>query len=204
MMMKTTPYTLNKIISKASSTLIVVLALWSTVAWSHTVVSDAVVPSVGDQAPDFSLNSLDGVPVKLSKELKNGPVILIMLRGWPGYQCPFCTRQVGDFLAHAKEIEATGASVILVYPGSADKLKEHAEEFRGNKDIPGNFKLLIDPDYVFTRAYGLRWDAQGETSYPSTFVIDKSSTIRYALVSKAHGGRPAAVDVIKVVSALGK
>jgi hypothetical protein len=32
----------------------------------------------------------------LSTELAHGPVVLVMLRGWPGYQCPFCTRQFGD------------------------------------------------------------------------------------------------------------
>jgi peroxiredoxin Q/BCP len=162
-----------------------------------------VTPKVGDKASDFTLAALDGSQVKLSTELAHGPVVLVMLRGWPGYQCPFCTRQFGDFLGHAKDLEATGARVIFVYPGSADQVKPRATEFTANKDMPSNFRFLVDPDYVFTLAYGLRWDAPKETSYPSTFVIDKTSTVRFAQISKAHDGRAAATDVMKALAAIG-
>src|SRR5579871_2421097 len=133
------------------SVLVVIMIFSALPAMAQTQKDNGSTPNVGEKAQDFTLNTLDGVPVKLSGELRQGPVILIVLRGWPGYQCPYCTRQVGDFMGHRKEIEAIGARVILVYPGPAEKLKEHAEEFRGNKDIPANFKLLIDPDFVFTR-----------------------------------------------------
>jgi len=167
------------------------------------VLAAGLTPKVGDKASDFTLAALDGSQVKLSTELAHGPVVLVMLRGWPGYQCPFCTRQFGDFLGHAKDIEATGARVIFVYPGPADQVKQRAAEFTANKDMPSNFRFLVDPDYVFTLAYGLRWDAPKETSYPSTFVIDKTSTVRFAQISKAHDGRAAATDVMKALAAAG-
>lgn len=167
------------------------------------VLAAGLTPKVGDKASDFTLAALDGSQVKLSTELAHGPVVLVMLRGWPGYQCPFCTRQFGDFLGHAKDLEATGARVIFVYPGPADQVKQRAAEFTANKDMPSNFRFLVDPDYVFTLAYGLRWDAPKETSYPSTFVIDKTSTVRFAQISKAHDGRAAATDVMKALAAAG-
>jgi peroxiredoxin len=160
------------------------------------------IPKVGDKAPAFALNTLDGTQVSLSTELARGPVVLIMLRGWPGYQCPFCTRQFGDFLTHAKDLEATGARVVWVYPGPADQVRQRAQEFTANKALPANFRFVTDPDYGFTTAYGLRWDAKGETSYPSTFVIDAKSTVRFAQVSRAHDGRASAADVLKALAAL--
>jgi peroxiredoxin Q/BCP len=166
------------------------------------MLAAGVTPKVGDKASDFTLAALDGSQVKLSTELAHGPVVLVMLRGWPGYQCPFCTRQFGDFLGHAKDLEATGARVIFVYPGPADQVQQRATEFTANKDMPSNFRFLVDPDYVFTLAYGLRWDAPKETSYPSTFVIDKTSTVRFAQISKAHDGRAAAADVMKALAAV--
>src|SRR5689334_11414185 len=75
------------------------------------------IPAVGKRAPDFTLESTNGTRLTLSTELKNGPVVLVLLRGFPGYQCPFCVRQFGEFLAHGKELEAAGARVIWVYPG---------------------------------------------------------------------------------------
>ena len=160
-------------------------------------------PTVGTPAPDFTLSGLDGGSVKLSAEIKEGPVVLILLRGWPGYQCPFCTRQFGDFLAHAKALHDAGAKVIFVYPGPAENLHRHAEDFRANRKLPENFKFAIDPDYVFTNAYGLRWDAKNETAYPATFVIDRSGTVRFVLISHEHGGRAAAADVLKALAGIG-
>lgn len=161
-------------------------------------------PQVGDKAPDATWTALDGQPGKLSQHLTEGPVVLVVLRGWPGYQCPICTRQVGQFLAHAESLQAARARVILVYPGPADRLREHAHEFLGGKNLPPHFSLVIDPDFAFTLRYGLRWDAPGETAYPSTFVIDRQGMVRYAKVSKTHGDRASALEVLQTLKALPK
>src|SRR5260370_34486047 len=96
------------------------------VGWSRPQEDSPTTPRVGDKALDFSLASIDGHRVTLSNELTQGPVVLVLLRGWPGYQCPFCTRQFGDFLSHAKELSATETRVILIYPGPSDQLRAHA------------------------------------------------------------------------------
>jgi hypothetical protein len=48
--------------------------------------SAAEPPKLGDAAPDFALNTLDGKTVTLSAETANQPVVLVVLRGWPGYR----------------------------------------------------------------------------------------------------------------------
>ena len=45
------------------------------------------------------------------------PVVLVVLRDFPGHQCPLCNRQVAEFTSHASEF--VGASVLMVYPGPA-------------------------------------------------------------------------------------
>ncbi len=181
------------------------IAMAAALVCQPSLVAQGGAPMmVGDKAPDFTLAALDGRQVTLSTELTHGPVVLVMLRGWPGYQCPFCTRQFGDFLSHAQDVAAQGARVIFVYPGPADQVNKRAEEFTANKEMPSIFRFLVDPTYVFTRAYGLRWDAPNETSYPSTFVIDRTSTVRFAQISKAHDGRALATDVLQALAALGR
>ncbi len=162
----------------------------------HAMASAAAVPKVGDKAPDFTLAQIDGKKLTLSAELKSGPVVLIVGRGWVGYQCPFCNRQFGDFLKAATDIEAAGARVVWVYPGPTDEVQKRAEEFAQGKAFPPNFRFVLDPNYAFTQSYDLRWDAPQETAYPSTFVIDRAGIVRYALVSTSHGGRATAADVI--------
>lgn len=159
-------------------------------------------PAVGDTAPDFSLNALDGSPIRLSTLTQQGPVVLLVLRGWPGYQCPICTKQVADFMAHQKDLQSAGARILMVYPGPSDQLKDHAEEFLHGKGLPEQFYFVIDPDFTFTNAYGLRWNAPKETAYPSTFVIDSKNIIRYAHTSHTHGDRSSAPDVLKTLSTL--
>jgi peroxiredoxin Q/BCP len=155
-------------------------------------------PRMGDIASDFTLSTVDGEKAQLSRLRKEGPVVLMVLRGFPGYQCPVCNTQVGQLLASAKKLKELKANVVLVYPGSADGLKQHAEEFIRGKTLPDNFYLVLDPDFAFTNSYHLRWEAKSETAYPSTFVIDSDGKIQFAKISMTHGGRASAEEVLKV------
>ncbi|MEX2112363.1 MAG: peroxiredoxin family protein [Pirellulales bacterium] len=168
----------------------------STVA---VAAGPAKAPREGYKPPDFTLNTLDGEPFMLYDQLKKSSVVLVVLRGYPGYQCPICMIQVGELVKQAEQLAAANAHVVLVYPGPAENLDEKAAEFIKNRQLPENFSFVVDPDYTFTNAYGLRWDAPKETAYPSTFVIDRQGTVRLAVISKSHGGRAKAADVIKVL-----
>jgi peroxiredoxin len=169
--------------------------------WSMPTAAQNRLPVVGDRAPDFTLPSIDGTPVTLSKEVAHGPVVLVLLRGWPGYHCPYCVRQFGEFLGRRDELEATGARVVWIYP-AASKADIHIDGFIGDKNVPAFFRLLIDPGFRFTDQYGLRWDAPGETSYPTTFVIDRAGIVRFVHTSRSHGGRTPVADVLSALAAL--
>jgi thioredoxin-dependent peroxiredoxin len=164
----------------------------------------AEIPKVGEKAPDFSLKALDGQTVRLSELTARGNVVLVVLRGWPGYQCPICDRQVQDFIGIKSEFGEAKAQIIFVYPGPADDLKAHAEEFKGwkGKQWPNEFLCVLDPNYTMVNAYALRWDAPRETSYPSTFVLDSKGTVRFAKISRTHGDRTRAADVLAEVKKL--
>lgn len=155
-----------------------------------------VGPKVGEEAKDFELAAVGGEKVKLSKAAEAGPVVLVVLRGYPGYQCPVCTTQFAEFRGKAEAFKKAGAQVLFVYPGPADGLKDKASEFVKGKDYPAHFTILLDPDYAFTTAYGLRWDARHETAYPSTFVVDGERKVAFAKVSTTHGGRAKVDDVL--------
>src|SRR5438270_12993160 len=65
----------------------------------------ATPPKIGDEAPDFTLKTLHGATMNLHKETAKRDVVLVVLRGWPGYQCPLCEKQVHDLAMNAAEIE---------------------------------------------------------------------------------------------------
>jgi len=128
-----------------------VLAMSATVI---AMTADATPPAVGDKAPDFTLSTVEGKQVQLSGITAKSRVALIVLRGFPGYQCPYCHTQVQDFMKRAESFAEAGTHVILVYPGPSDNLGTRATEFMKGKTLPENFDLLIDPDYKFTNQYG--------------------------------------------------
>jgi peroxiredoxin Q/BCP len=175
-----------------------VLALLS--GFLIAVARGATAPTVGQIAPDFTLDDLDACSVQLSDLTSKGGVVLVVLRGWPGYQCPLCNQQAHNFAKTAEKFKAAGAHVVMVYPGPADDLKAHAKDFLSDKNWPKNFDLVLDPDYSFTRAYGLRWDAPSETAYPSTFVIAKGGKITFSHISHQHGDRVEAETILKLLS----
>jgi peroxiredoxin len=158
--------------------------------------------TVDQRAMDFTLKTLQEETFELSQRLAEGPVVILVLRGWPGYQCPICTRQVGQFLARAEDLKAAGAQVVLIYPGPAENLEVHAREFAHEMVLPDHFTFVTDPDYAFTKGYGLRWDAPRETAYPSTFVIDREGIVRFAKVSRTHGDRADIAGVFAVLATL--
>jgi peroxiredoxin len=159
-------------------------------------IAAAAPPTIGEKAPDFKLSTPEGKTVQLSEFEAKGPVVLVVLRGYPGYQCPYCNRQVQDFKQKSPGFAEAGTRVVLVYPGPPQDLGAKANEFLADKKLPENFDLVLDPGYEFTNMYGLRWDAPHETAYPSTFLIDRQGVIFFSKIVKEHGGRTTAAEIL--------
>ena len=159
-------------------------------------------PAVGAKAPDFTLSTPTGKTVTMLAEQRGHGLVLVVLRGFPGYQCPYCVKQVHDFVDHASDFAATGTRVLLVYPGPPADLDQHAKEFLEKQaELPSNIVLVTDPDYKMTNLYGLRWDAPQETAYPSTFILDKKGMIVFEKISHSHGDRLSAQDALAHLAA---
>ena len=153
-------------------------------------------PAIGDKAPDFTLKDLGDKAVSLSDSLKGGPAVVVVLRGYPGYQCPICTKQFAELLSKSKNFAESKAKVVFIYPGPAMDLDKYAKEFIGGKSFPDNFRFVTDPDYKITELYHLRWNAPAETAYPSTFVVDSKGIVRFAKVSHSHGDRASSSEIL--------
>jgi peroxiredoxin Q/BCP len=156
-------------------------------------------PPVGADAPDFTLRSLAGGNVTLSSVVDEGPVALVVLRGYPGYQCPVCSRQVHDFITNADAFAEAGARVLFVYPGPSDDLQSRAQEFVEDKTFPDHFSMLLDPDFTVTNLYGVRWNEGSQTAYPSTFLVDETGTVTFQKVSDGVRGRTSGAEMAEML-----
>ena len=172
-----------------------------------------VTPDVGGKAPDFTLKALDGKPVSLGSLLAKSDVALVFLRGYPGYQCPYCQKQVHAFAEDTAKFAAQNVQVLLVYPGettttrmskdSAAPVESAPLDQRGTEfldkegTLPANVHFVTDPGFKVVFQYGLRWDAPHETAYPSTFLISRrGGVVLYRKISRTHGDRATTEDVL--------
>jgi len=152
---------------------------------------------VGDRVIDFDLPVVGGEEyLSLSDEYKQGAVVVIVLRGFPGYQCPECSRQIGSLANRAKTLAKAAHRVILVYPGQAPLIRR-AEEFKGSRRLPEPLVIVRDDGMEMVQQWGLRWNASNETAYPATYIVDRNGRVRWKTVSQSHAGRSSIEEILK-------
>ena len=162
-----------------------------------------VGPKVGDKASDFDLPIVGGDGyLSLSDETDQGHVVVVVLRGYPGYQCPICQRQVSALVNRASALAQNAHRVILVYPGEGASLERRAEQFKGSRKLPDPLVLVRDDDLKMIESWGLRWQARRETAYPSTFVIDRHGRIRWRKISSSHADRSTVEEIVRELKKL--
>ena len=159
-------------------------------------------PEEGSKIGEITGTTINGADFKLSKLVAKGSVVIVVLRGFPGYQCPICSTQVAGYIAKAEEFEKQrNTPVVFIYPGKANNLEKRAKEFTApleeKVDLPSNLIFLLDQDFKITNQLNLRWDKPEETAYPAAFVIDHDGYIQYAKVSDNHGDRATADEILE-------
>jgi peroxiredoxin len=164
-------------------------------------------PKEGSKIGEITGTTMHGEEFNLSKLVEKGSVVLVILRGFPGYQCPVCSTQVAGYIAKAEEFEKQrNTPVVFIYPGEVSNLEKRAKEFTAplekEVDLPSNFIFVLDQDYRITNYLGLRWDEPKETAYPAAFVIDYSGYIQYAKVSDNHHDRATADEVLEFLDTI--
>jgi peroxiredoxin len=163
--------------------------------------SVAATPGVGQRAPDFTLSTPSGEQLTLSA-LNRGNVVLIVLRGYPGYQCPFSQLQFQSYQQSAAQFAALGAQIVFVYPGIDNKnLADDAKQMIGTSTLPANVHVVLDPNYQFTNQYGLRWDASNQTAYPSTFLLARGRVVIFAHTGRTSSDQTSPTDALAALAA---
>lgn len=188
---------MNKYVISLASLLISLL--FSITALAENISAG---PEEGAILEDFSGTTMNGGQFQLSKHVEKGSVVIVMLRGFPGHQCPVCSTQVAGYIAKAEEFEKQrNTPVVFIYPGSVNNLEKRAKEFTApleeKIDLPSNFIFVLDQNYEITNHLNLRWDDPKETAYPAAFVIDHDGYVQYAKVSDNHGDRATAGEILE-------
>lgn len=101
--------------------------------------------TIGDMAPDFTLQDDAGQSVTLS-QLRGQTVVIFF---YPKDDTPGCTTQACGFRDNYQALIASGAQVLGISP---DDVKSHAK-FKQKFNLP--FPLLADINHTVCEAYGV-------------------------------------------------
>ena len=144
----------------------------------------------GQPLAEFQASDEDGNPLK-SIDLAGTPAILLFVRGsW----CPFCSKQVANLTKFYKEINDSGARLILVTPKPLETTRRVAEMFEVE------FEFWLDESLNIAKQLGLVLEAgvpddyrkeYGEdTLWPTSLVVDANGIIRHTELSRFIADRP--------------
>jgi thioredoxin-dependent peroxiredoxin len=133
----------------------------------------------GDKAPDFTLPSQTGEPVRLSDRLGEHNVILYF---YPKDETSGCTAEACAFRDSYQVFTDAGADVIGV---SSDSVDRHAG-FADHHSLP--FTLLSDQGGAVRKTYGVPAKF-GVLPGRVTYVIDRAGTVRHVFNSLTNTGR---------------
>jgi len=134
---------------------------------------------LGDKAPDFTLQSQSGEPVRLSDRLGERVVVLYF---YPKDDTPGCTAEACAFRDNYEVFAEAGAEVIGISSDSADR---HAA-FAGRHNLP--FTLLSDRGGHVRRSYGVP-AVLGVIPGRVTYVIDRQGVVRHVFNSMTNIGQ---------------
>ncbi len=144
----------------------------------------------GEPVQPASFVDTAGRPVRLEDFKGKRSLVLVFTRGFAGYLCPMCTSYTAQIAHRYGEITAAGAEVLLVFPGSPDRVEEFVKAARATLEEQGPgalpFPVLLDVDLAKVDAFGIR----GDLARPSTFIVDRAGSVRFAYVGEQPHERP--------------
>jgi len=139
---------------------------------------------VGNQAPDFQLNNLDGQSISLS-DLRGKPVFINFWATW----CPPCRSEMPYIQEIYEEWSGKGLVVLAINIGESPS---QVEEFLESQDL--SLPVLLDTRGKVTQKYNIQ--IYGKYILPTSFFIDKDGVIQ----TKIIGAFPSKAAIEKSLS----
>ena len=136
--------------------------------------------TVGQKAPDFTVNDQDGNPVNLA-DFKGKKVVLYF---YPKDNTPGCTAQACNLRDNYQELQNQGYVILGV---SIDNEKSH-QKFIQKQNLP--FTLIADTDKKINELYGV-W--KEKSMYGRTYM----GTVRTTFIIDENGNLEQIIDKVK-------
>jgi len=142
--------------------------------------------SVGERAPDFTLQDQDKTPVSLS-DLRGRPVMLVF---FPGAFSSTCTQELCAIRDDYAAYERRGVTVLGISVDSVHALRA----WRNDQRYQHRFLSDRWPVGQVAKLYGI-WNEQVGQADRATFILDADGIVRYAVHNPSSQARDEAAYV---------
>lgn len=129
---------------------------------------------VDSKIKDWQLLLTNKTKVEISSLIKNGPLLLIFIRGtW----CPFCRMHMGNLRNWVNKLQGKNATIIVVSSEPVDAIKSWLDK------NPFPYLFASDENFELSDYFGVRV-IPDDFSQAATFVIDSDLSVRLAYTGK--------------------
>lgn len=154
----------------------------------------------GNPLPEFAAVNEKGESLS-STELRGRPSVILFVRGtW----CPFCSKQVQELTRYYREINQSGAHLILITPAPLETTRRVAEFFNVKFEFWLDESLAIGKRLGLVLESGVPKDFKQEygqdTLWPTTLVVDGDGIIRHTELSRFIADRPNPEKLLSIIN----
>ncbi len=155
------------------------------------------LPLIGDQAPDFEVESTHGI-IRLS-DYRGEWVVLF---SHPADFTPVCTTEFIEFARHKDDFDSRNVQLI---GNSVDSIFSHigwVNSIEQNNGVEITFPVIADLEMKVASAYGMiHPESNGTNAVRAVFVIDDKGVIRAMVYYPLNAGRNID-EILRLVDAL--
>ncbi len=149
---------------------------------------------VGDQAPDFTLQTIDGGTVSLV-DFRGQSVAMVFSRG---HFCPYCMNQISQLIEKAPALKQQNATILPVFR----ELKPGTQTADGIKGLRG-FKQKVNPPFPLAIDFGSNATSQYSTNgHFSSYIVGPDGKIA-AILRGVKYIRPSGEAIVEAVANAG-
>ncbi|HTL52498.1 MAG TPA: redoxin domain-containing protein, partial [Planctomycetota bacterium] len=149
---------------------------------------------IGSKLPQTRFLSAAGGVIDLNDYTKKKQkVVLVMLRGFSGSICLYCSAQTLAMTRAEAEFKKRNTQVVLVYPGKADTVPMFLDAVsKIDPKTPLTYPVGMDVDLAAVHLFRIR----GELAKPASLILDENGVVRYAYVGANPADRPSVKDLL--------
>lgn len=149
---------------------------------------------IGAKLPQTRFLSAAGGVLDINDYTKDKKkVVVVMLRGFAGSICLYCSAQTLALTRAEAEFKKRNAQVVLIYPGKAETVSMFLDAVtKLDPANPPTYPVGMDVDLSAVHLFRIR----GELAKPTSIIVDENGIVQYGYAGANPTDRPSVKELL--------